>query len=164
MCEVLEVSRSGFYKWRKRVPTKLKSENATLLEFLLKTAKEEHEIPGYRKLWRAAVDDGFICGLNKVQKMLQTAGYRSCIALSPGYRKLSKGLPILPNLLNREFDVKEANRVWVSDITQIRCDEGWLYIAIILDLYSRSVIGWAASPMNNAELVEEALENAWKLK
>lgn len=164
MCEVLETSRAGFYKWLKRKPTVQLEENAWLLAFLLGTAKDQYGIPGYRKLWGAAVDEGFYISKARVQRLLQSASYRSCVAMKPGHRKLQSNMPMLPNLLARSFDVDAPNTVWVSDITQIRCDEGWLYIAVIIDLYSRRVVGWATSSVNSAELVKIALQRAWRVR
>lgn len=162
MCEVLRVSRAGFYKWRSRVPSPRAKANQSLLACLLERAKQEQGIPGYRKLWKAATDQGFICSQNRVQRLLQRVGYRSRTAIKPGYQKPKPTLPLLPNLLNREFTVDKPNHVWTSDITQIRCLDGWLYIAVVLDLYSRSVVGWAASCHNSAELVKKALKGAWR--
>ncbi len=164
MCGVLEVSRSGFYKWRVRADSKRVVANNSLQEYLLKIAEQEHGIPGYRKLWQAATDAGFICSQNKVQRLLQNVGYRSRVAMKPGYRKPLTGMLVPPNLLNREFDISDSNRVWVSDITQIRCREGWLYIATVLDLFSRAVVGSATSCINNAELVHTALKMAWNAR
>lgn len=164
MCEVLQVSRAGFYKWRQRCPSTRHVAQQTLLAFLLQTAEREHRVPGYRKLWQAAQEQGYACCQNTVQSLLQGEGYRSCVALKPGYRKPKPSMPTLPNLLNREFTTTGKNRVWVSDITQIRCTEGWLYIAVIIDLYSRAVVGWATSIMNTASLVESALDSAWTLR
>lgn len=162
ICEVLNVSTSGFYKWRSRPPSGREKANQTLLAFLLKTAERENRIPGYRKLWKAAVDHGYLCSQNRVQRLLQGAGYRSRAAMKPGYQKPKPGMPVLPNLLNRAFAVEKRNHVWTSDITQIRCADGWLYIAVVLDLYSRAIVGWAASCLNSAELVKTALQGAWK--
>lgn len=164
MCEVLRTSRSGYYKWLSRKPTAQLETNARLLNFLLNTAKDEHGIPGYRKLWGSAVDNGFYTSKARVQRLLQSANYRSRVAMKPGYRKLKQAMPMLPNLLDRSFNVDTPNTVWASDITQMRCHEGWLYIAVILDLHSRKVIGWASSPVNNAELVKTALLRAWKAR
>jgi len=161
MCEVLETSRAGYYKWLNRLPSNRALINKGLTDFLLESAKKEHAIPGYRKLWRSAVNSGFICSKNRVLRLLQAAGYRSRVAPKQGYRKPRYNMPTLPNLLNREFKRKESNQVWVSDITQIRCLEGWIYIAVVLDLFSRTVVGWAASHINNSELVEMALRKAW---
>ncbi len=161
MCEVLHVSRSGYYRWRGRLPSARTVYRQDLLCFLLATARAEHGIPGYRKLWRAAVDHGYGCCRNTVQRLLQDVGYRSCAACKPGYRKPTPSMPALPNLLNRAFTVASPDRVWTSDITQIRCTEGWLYIAVILDLFSRAIVGWAAGPVNAGSLVQRALQSAW---
>lgn len=162
MCEVLEVSKAGYYRWRKRGESKRARYNRGLLAFLKQQIKEHKGIAGYRKLWEEAVDAGYDCSKNRVQRLLQGIGYRSCRAAKPGYRKPSVGMPALPNLLNRQFTVSAANRVWVSDITQIRCQEGWLYVAVVLDLYARRVVGWAASPVNSADLVLLAVKRAWR--
>jgi putative transposase len=162
MCEVLGVSRSGFYHWLERPPAPRACDNAVLSGFLRQRAIDLHGIPGYRQLWLEAEQAGFVCSQNRVQRLLQAEGYRSCVAPRPGYRKPTSGLPVAPNLLNREFGVDEPNRVWVSDITQMRGQEGWLYLAVVLDLHSRDVIGWATSTGNDAELVLRALKQAWR--
>jgi putative transposase len=164
MCEVLEVSRAGYYSWLKRPPSALATANEGLLAFLKMVAQQLHDIPGYRKLWVEAQVAGFICSKNRVQRLLQRAGYRSCTALKPGHRKVLSGLPVLPNLLNRQFQVDQPNKVWVSDITQIRCSDGWLYVAVVLDLYARRIVGWAAGPVNDAGLVVRALSRAWTVR
>jgi putative transposase len=162
MCEVLEVSRAGYYRWRTRKPTPRQSANERLLAWMLSRAKALHGIPGYRKLWQEATIAGFASSPNRVQRLLQSVGYRSCVAPRPGYRKPEPGMPVLPNLLNRAFAVAEPNRVWASDITQVRCHEGWLYLAVVLDLHARQIVGWAAGPVNDAELVLRALNHAWQ--
>lgn len=161
LCVTLDVSRSGYYRWLRATPSPQQHANQALKAFLLSAAEAEHGIPGYRKLWRIAVDAGYDCSRNRVQRVLQKAGYRSCRALKPGHRRPSAGLPVLPNLLNRQFAVSEPNRVWVSDITQIRASNGWLYVATVMDLYSRRIVGWAAGAMNEADLVVQALNDAW---
>lgn len=164
MCRVLDVSRAGYYRWKQRqqAPSAQVQRHGNLLAFLLAEAKQQHGIAGYRKLWREAVNHGFACGKNQVQRLLQSVGYRSCVAPKPGHRKHKPGIAASPNLLNRAFTVAEENRVWVSDITQIRCTEGWLYLAVIIDLATRQVIGKAQGPVNSAELVIKALKQAWK--
>ncbi|WP_368671252.1 IS3 family transposase [Marinobacterium sedimentorum] len=161
LCAALDVARSGYYRWLHATPSPQQHANLALRTFLLNTAKAEHGIPGYRKLWRIAVGAGYDCSRNRVQRVLQKAGYRSCRALKPGHRRPSAGLPVLPNLLNRQFAVSQPNRVWVSDITQIRATNGWLYIATVMDLHSRRIVGWAAGAINNADLVVKALDKAW---
>lgn len=164
MCRVLQVSRAGYYCWkqRQREPSVQTKRHRSLLAFLLAEVKEQHGIAGYRKLWREAVKHGFACGKNQVQRLLQSVGYRSCVAPKSGHRKHKPSIAAPGNLLNREFRVAEENRVWVSDITQIRCEEGWLYLAVIIDLATRQVVGKAQGPINSAELVIKALKQAWK--
>lgn len=164
MCEVLEVSRAGFYRWLSRPPSRRQCANESLLRFLLKRAEALHGIPGYRVLRQEAVAEGHDCSLNRVQRLLQAVGYRSVVAPKPGWYRPKPGMPTLPNLLNREFRVSGPNRVWVSDITQIRCLEGWLYVAVVMDLHSRRVIGWAAGKVNAAELVLRAVKRAWQAR
>lgn len=162
MCEVLGVSRAGYDCWRKRTPSIRASENDLLMAFLQRTAQQQKRVPGYRKLWKDAVDAGFRCSVGRVQRLLQGIGYRAVSAPRPGYRKARSDWPVLPNLLNRQFQIDHPNRVWVSDITQIDCDEGWLYVAVVVDLFARRVVGWAYGAHNSAELVEQALRQAWR--
>jgi len=162
MCEVLDVSSSGFYRWLASPPSPRQRDNEALLAFLLRRAEQLHGIPGYRVLWREAEEAGYACSQNRVQRLLQSVGYRSCVAPRPGYRKPTPALPVPPNLLNRAFAVAEPDRVWASDITQMRGREGWLYLAVVLDLHSRNVIGWAIGMVNDAQLVLRALKQAWQ--
>lgn len=161
MCEVLNVSRAGFYRWLQRPPSRRACYNRKVLEFALQKARTQQGVPGYRKLWKEAVDHGFVCSQNRLQRLLQGAGYRSRRAPKPGLRR-ARGLPVLPNLLNRRFTVEAPNRVWVSDITQLRCEDGWLYVAVVIDLYARRIVGWSAGAQNSSWLVLKALNSAWK--
>lgn len=164
LCEVLDVSRAGYYRWRERqrCPGPQQRRHQTITEFLLQRARQQQSVPGYRKLWRDAQDAGFCCGLNQVQRLLQAAGYRSRTAAKPGYRRSRSSLPVLPNLLNRRFSPGQTTPVWVSDITQVRCQEGWLYLAVILNLATRHIVGHAMGPINSSELVLSALKQAWR--
>lgn len=140
----------------------MQKRHQSITSFLLERAKKMKSVPGYRKLWIEAQDEGYRCGKNQVQRLLQEAGYRSCTALKPGYRRTVSTLPVLPNLLNRRFSVGEPNKVWVSDITQIRCKEGWLYLVAVMDLGTRQIVGYAQGAVNSSQLVLNALESAWK--
>ena len=163
MCEVLEVSRSGYYRWLSRPRSRREQANETLKSFLLRRAEALRGIPGYRKLWQEAVDAGYVCSKNRVQRVLQAAGYRSSTASRPGHRRPAQGI-VLPNVLGRQFEVDSPNRVWVSDITQILCQEGWLYEVVILDLFARRLVGRAVGCQNNSQLVLAALRRAWKTR
>lgn len=113
LCEVLEVSRAGYYRWRHAPcrPSARRQRWRTLQTFLLEQARQQDGVPGYRKLWLDAQAAGFACGKNQVQRLLQACGYRSSVATKPGHRRPSSGLPVLPNLLNRQFNVAQPNRV-----------------------------------------------------
>lgn len=163
LCRWLSVSRAGYYKWLNRPSSNRARENETLQTFLKKISEEEHCIPGYRKLWQAAIAHGFICNRKRVQRLLQGMGYRSRASKRKHGRVVRQAtLPPCSNLLSRKFDVKKTNTVWVSDITQVRCKEGWSYLCVILDLFSRKVISWKVSQINNADLVLGSLKSAWR--
>lgn len=165
MCDVLGVSRSGYYKWRKRQPSKRTLYNQRLLDFLRYQIGKHHRILGYRKLWEEAVAHGYDCNKKRVQSLLQQIGYRSNACKRRfGVVRPREVMSRAPNYLGRKFSVDTPNRVWVSDITQIRCREGWQYLCVIIDLYSRRVVGWATSYMNSAEMVLRALKKAWKAR
>ncbi|MEC4728888.1 IS3 family transposase [Shewanella sp. D64] len=162
LCEILSVSRSGYYSWLEREPSKRDVENKKLSTFLKEQIGKHKGIAGYRKLWLDAVANGFDCNKKRVQRLLQVFGYRSKACK----RKFGVVKPKLvetraPNYLNRQFDVTKPNTVWVSDITQIRCKEGWQYLCVIIDLYSRKVVSWATSYINSSELVMKSLKQAW---
>ncbi len=90
-------------------------------------------------------------------------GYRSC-ASKKRYGRTLRQNTLIPayNILDRQFKVDKPNRVWVSDITQVRCSDGWQYLCVVLDLFSRKVIGWSTSRINNASLVLKSLNKAWE--
>ncbi|ANU35331.1 Transposase for insertion sequence element IS904 [Vibrio scophthalmi] len=163
LCQWLGVSSAGYYKWLHRKPSVREQGNDSLLDFLKEESDRQHCIPGYRKLWEAAVAYGFICNKKRVQRLLQSLGYRSKASKKRhGRAPRQKGLMPAYNLLNRQFDVSKPNQVWASDITQVRCKEGWNYLCVILDLYSRKVVGWSTSRINSACLVLKTLNKAWK--
>ncbi|RTR34112.1 IS3 family transposase, partial [Shewanella canadensis] len=162
LCEILNVSRSGYYSWLDREPSKRDEDNKVLSDFLKEKIDEHNGIAGYRKLWLDAVANGFNCNKKRVQRLLQVFGYRSRACK----RKFGVVKPKLietraPNYLNRKFEVSKPNAVWVSDITQVRCKEGWQYLCVIIDLYSRKVVSWATSYINSSELVIKSLKQAW---
>ncbi len=165
LCQWLGVSPAGYYKWLRREPSKREQKNRGLRHFLKEESDKQHCIPGYRKLWEAAVAYGFACNKKRVQRLLQSMGYRSRASKKRhGLAPRQKTLRPAYNLLNRRFEVNQPNKVWASDITQVRCKEGWSYLCVILDLYSRRVIAWATSRINSASLVLTTLNKAWKTR
>jgi transposase InsO family protein len=161
MCSTLEVSRSGFYAWLGRGESTRATEDRRLTAII----REEHERSrltyGAPRIHAALKKRGEACGLHHVERLMQEAGIRSKVG-----RKFKKTTNsnhqhrVAPNLLNQNFTVSEPNHVWVSDITCIWTDEGWLFLASTLDLYSRKVVGWSMSASMTAEIVVDALQMA----
>lgn len=163
MASVLSVSRSGYYDWRKR----------SVSDRVLRQVQIDHRVQEEFKRWRERH------GAPRLAYTLKAAGFklnRKTVAYSLARQGLvakagrkfkattnsSHNLPVAPNLLGQDFEAEAANRKWAGDITYLWTEEGWLYLAVVLDLYSRQVIGWAMSPRMKAELACEALENALK--
>lgn len=161
MCHVLEVSRSGYYAWRKRPKSQRKIKNERLLEHIQTVHANSRSRYGSYRVWRALLQLGVMCGRNRVVRLMRRAGLKSKRVRKFKTTTDSKhSLPVAPNLLNQNFKTTAPNQVWVSDITYIWTWEGWVYLAVIIDLYSRQVIGWAISCRINKELVLAALRQA----
>ena len=166
MCAVLEVHRSGFYAWLAEPQCQRDKEDRYLLSFIKQYWLESGCIYGYRKIYKDLRAAGERCGKNRVWRLMRGAQ----IASQRGYKKrnyYSSGETsvVAPNLLNRAFNVEAPNTVWVTDITYIRTYEGWLFLAVVIDLFSRQVIGWSMSKRINADLVLDALTMAcWRRK
>lgn len=117
---------------------------------------------GWPRVWRALLKEGIPVGKARVQKLMQCHGIRA-----KGKRRFrvttdsNHDLPIAPNILNREFAVDEPNTVWAGDITYIATDEGWLYLAVVIDLFSRQVVGWSLRQDMTQAIVADALRMAW---
>ena len=162
MCRVLKVSRSGYYAWEKRPASMCSEANVSLLIEIRSVYQQSHKTYGSPRIHAYLRRKGVFCGRNRVARLMrrhQIVAKRSLrrrqAACSPG--------PIAqkaPNLLNREFSAAMPNQKWVSDITYIDTAEGWLYLASILDLHSRRVVGWAMSDKMDAALVNQALQMA----
>lgn len=165
MCSTLEVSRSGFYIWLARAESIRARENFRLTVLIREEHEKSRATYGAPRIHAALRKRGEMCGLNRVERLMQQAGIRS--KMRPKFVRTTNSKhphPIAPNLLDRKFNVSVANQVWVSDITYIATDEGWLFLASTLDLYSRKVVGWAMSEVMPASLVESALQMAIDLR
>lgn len=165
MCETLEVSRSGFYDWDRREPSKREKENEKILEVMKKSHTKAQGMIGLDKLWGDVQDAGFHCGRNRVYKLQKEHGlysvrkkpFRVCIT------DFNHNLPKAPNLLNQNFKVDKPNKVWVTDITEFKTAKGGkLYLAAIKDLFQKEIVGWALANHMRTELCLEALRNAVK--
>jgi putative transposase len=166
MCRVLEINRSGFYAWLKEPQSPRTKEDERLLTKIKQFWMESGCSYGYRNVTRDLKDDGESCGRNRVYRVMQAAGVRSM----RGYKR-HKGFKsgqishVAPNTLERQFEYDQPNKVWVTDFTHIRTHEGWLYLTVVIDLFSRQVVGWSMKSSPKADLVIDALLMAiWRRK
>jgi len=161
LCDVLRVSSSGYYAWRKRPDSSRLTENLKLVPLVRQIHIESGQTYGSRRIARVLQAMGIACGRCRARSLMRLAGV---IARQKRKFKITTHskhrLPVAPNLLNREFEVDAANKVWVSDITYIWTAQGWLYLAIVLDLFSRQIVGWAISKRINRQLVINAARMA----
>jgi len=166
MCRVLKVHRSGFYAWLHEPKSQHEKEDEYLLGYIKQFWLESGCVYGYRKVYKDILAAGERCGKNRVYRLMREAG----IASQRGYKRKAhyrsgEVSVAAPNHLNRAFNVEEPNKVWVTDITYIRTYEGWLFLAVVIDLFSRQVIGWSMSERINTDLALNALTMAcWRRK
>lgn len=161
MCGVLAVSESGFYAWRKRPTCRRKQEDAHLTQKIRQVFEEHHGRYGSPRIHRDVYEQGFTCSRKRVARLMRA---EELSARSKRRRvrttKRDETHPVVPNLLDRDFHAEEPNKKWVADITYIPTKQGWLYLSVVLDLYSRMVVGWSMSGNCDEQLVERALKHA----
>ena len=161
MCRALKVSRSGFYDWLKRQPSHRAKEDGVLLEQIQRVHTDSRENYGIIKCWKALNMEGITCGRDRVARLRRAHQIyakrrkRFVVTTRSKHRHW-----IAPNRLRRNFTAKSPDRTWVGDVTYVATGRGWLYLAVLLDLYSRKVVGWSMSHSNNGELVQDALKMA----
>jgi len=167
-CDVLQVSSSGYFERQSRRRTNQLGPNSQRIndEALLAHIKAVHVDSkgeyGWPRIWRELQASGVRVWKERVRRLMKAHGIKA-----RGKRKFvvttdsKHKLPIAPNLLNRNFRPTTPDRVWTSDITYIQTDAGWLYLAVVLDLYSRQVVGWSMQPHMQTDLVTDALRMAW---
>jgi putative transposase len=161
MCALLNVSRSGFYSWLTRPESRRSIENRALEDKIRVLHAASHGIYGSPKIHQDLTDDGVRCGKNRVARIMREAGIRSRTKKKFKATTNSRhNLPVAPNLLNQEFTVDAPDRTWVGDITYIHTQEGWLYLAVLIDLFNRKVVGWSASSRLTRQLAIDALQMA----
>jgi putative transposase len=166
MCRCLRIHPSGFYAWL-RNPLSKRARGDVRQTALIRTAWEESgKVYGYRKLHDDLLDQGETCCPNRVARLAGLAGIKAQI----GYRRrpgVYGGKPsvVVDNTLDRQFDVEAPDRVWVTDITYIRTLEGFAYLAVVIDLYSRRVVGWSMQSRQTTDVVLQALlMGVWRRK
>ncbi len=157
MCRVLNVSESGFYAWRKRPTCQRKREDAQLSPLIRQVFTAHRGRYGSPRLHAELKDQGKSISRKRVARLMREAGLG---AKGKRHRVITTqrdaSHPVAPNLLNRDFMATEPNKKWATDITYIPTAQGWLYLAVILDLYSRAVVGWSMSASCDEELVGKA--------
>jgi putative transposase len=168
-CRVLEVSVSGYRQHRARgakppaaAPEGKRLGDMALLAHIRAVFHEMKGAYGWPRVWRELAARGLRAGKERVRKAMRADGLRA-----RGKRKFrvttdsTHGLPVSPNLLERKFDVAEPNKVWTGDITYVWTDEGWVYLAVVIDLFSRRIVGFSMSKRMTRQLVLDALRMAW---
>ena len=166
MCRCLGVSRSGYYDWRDRPPSARAQANERLTGDIRRVYGEHKGRAGAPRITEQLQTEGQPVGKKRVARLMRSEGLRAKAARK--YKATTNSnhtLPVAPNLLEQDFTAAAPNQKWVSDITYIATDEGWLYLAVVLDLYSRLVVGWSMSERMTARLVGDALQMAlWRRK
>jgi putative transposase len=166
MCRILDIERTGFYAWLAEPVSPRALDNVRLTGQIKQYWLESGCVYGYRKITKDMKDGGMPCSENRVYRLMREAR----IASVRGYKRhpgFKGGLvsTAAANTLNREFEVNAPNKVWVTDFTYIRTHEGWLYLTVVLDLFSRQIIGWSMKNNPRADLVIDALVMAlWRRK
>jgi putative transposase len=178
MCSALEVSRSGFHAWLTRAPSARALADAALTPVIERSFKASDRTYGARRVWRDVLAEGVACGLHKVERLMRQSALRA--------RPRRRGLPkdraereaaVAANVLDRAFEGEAdqkpvrwtgfppngPNQKWIADFTYVWTAEGWLYVAAVIDLFSRRVVGWSMSATMTAQLVTDALVMAlWR--
>jgi transposase InsO family protein len=162
MCRVLRVSRSGFYAWSRRTSGERERRRGELVGLILEAHKDSGGTYGSPRIHRELAARGVRCSENTVAKLMRDEGIRSKARkrLVPRTTDSRHGEPIAGNTLDREFQVDRPDTVWAADITYIPTAEGWLYLAVVIDLCTRRVVGWATADHLRAELAVAALRMA----
>lgn len=161
MCDVFAVSRAGFYAWKKRPKSQRKADDERFLKLIKSSFKKSRETYGYRRIHDDFLEVKESCGKHRIARLMREN------AIRPKTRRKFKvttdsnhNKPIYENQLARQFKASSPNERWVSDITYIPTVEGWLYLAVIMDLFSRRIVGWSMSHRLKESLVIDALKMA----
>jgi putative transposase len=161
MCQVLEVSRSGYYNWLKRPESKRTLSNQQLLKEIIRVHKKYRYAYGYPRVTEQLNKEGINCSRNRVARLMSKNGIVAKTKRKFKATTDSKhNFPVAGNLLKQNFNSAKPHQVWVADITYISTGEGWLYLAAIIDLFNREVVGWAMDKTMTRELVLKALKQA----
>ena len=165
LCEALGVSKSGFHAWLKREPSERERTDETILPVIRSSFTASAGTYGARRVWRDVLETGMACGLHKVARLMRAHALRArprrrALPRDDGERSIAA---IAPNVLDRQFTADQPNRKWIADFTYVWTAEGWLYVAAVIDLFSRRVVGWSMKAEMTSQLVTDALMMAiWR--
>lgn len=164
MCRALSVSHSGYYAWKDRPPSARAQRNERLASDIKRVFDDEKGRAGAPRITKRLRTEGTVAGRNRVAHRMRAQGLRARAARKfKATTNSQHNLPVAPNRLEQHFEATAPNQKWVSDITYVWTDEGWLYLAVVLDLYARVVVGWALSERMTTTLVSDAVTMAlWR--
>lgn len=163
LCAAMGVSRSGFDAWLNRPVSARATYDETIGAVMRQSFKDSDRTYGARRVWRDVLEEGLACGLHRIERLMRVNGLKA--------RPRRRGLPkddgersvIADNVLDRDFKADGPNQKWLADFTYIWTAEGWLYVAVVLDLFSRRIVGWSMKAERDASLVMDALMMAvWR--
>jgi transposase InsO family protein len=165
MCRVLQVSTSGYYQWCRNIITGNNDRNEQLVEQIKKVHKLSNQTYGSPRIYAELKAKGYTCSLNRVARLMQAnkikaEGKKKYIITTDS----KHDLPIADNILNQQFTAGAPDEKWSTDITYIWTKEGWLYLAVVLDLFSRRIVGWSMQPTLAKDLVIAALQMALSMR
>ncbi len=165
MCEALGVSRGGFYAWLTRPPSRRSRRNEDLADRVRTSFLQSDRTYWARRVWHDLLAAGSSCGLHRIERLMRLQGFRA----RPRRRRLPPDIgersptAVSSNVLDRQFAAERPNQKWIADFTYVWTAEGWLYVAAVIDLFSRRVVGWSMSAGMTAQLVTDALVMAiWR--
>ena len=157
LCHLFDVHPSGYYAWCNQPKSERTSQDERLTGLIKQFWLESGGVYGYRKVHSDLRDHGERCGPNRVHRLMRQAGLRAQVGYRKPRHKSGEAHVVVPNRLQRQFKPEAPDQAWVTDITYIRTHEGWLYLAVVVDLFSRRVIGWSMQSRITKELVLDAL-------
>ncbi len=162
MCQALTVSTSGLATWKRGGQVRTRLADAALLTLIRVIHAESKEAYGWPRVWKELQDRGLPAGKERVRRLMQAHGIRG--RHKRRYKATTDSnhdLPVAPNRLDRQFETTRPDQAWTADITYIPTHEGWLYLAVVMDLYTRMIVGWAMDARMTRELVIRALRMAY---
>ncbi len=161
LCEVMRVSRRGYYDWLDRPESQRAKDDRRLLAVIRRIFAETREVYGSPRIHRSLIEQGYPCGINRVARLMRAANIvpKTVRRFRVTTDSRNSQTPS-PNLLDRKFIVSKPNAKWVTDVTYIATREGWLYLAAVLDLYSRKIVGWSMGNRLTSALAKRSLVHA----